>query len=286
MRGASFIWSVSNTVYLIREENLVASRAPRVKFEVHRRVSVSCGKGGIGGSSPRQSVRWISIRGSNRNESNRALFAIRDEKRWCYTCVRILLSSIARRALLSDLIIFTSPHRELRSMQKYRFAIATGENHLIRVDKRIKFIVYTSLCRKPSPSISVDCIGTRLSISSGAVATNAAGKSNRRVRELSSFRIKNSARIDISERKGGKDNNIHFFRSIFFTKAADFSLYNPICPRIPHIRSLLHDKRDSSRAISQVRMKILIRSLRFFARVKTRRYRDGMIRGISTPLAN
>jgi len=57
MRGASFIWSVSNTVYLIREENLVASRAPRMKFEVHRRVSVSYGKGGIGGSSPRQSVR-------------------------------------------------------------------------------------------------------------------------------------------------------------------------------------------------------------------------------------
>lgn len=57
MRGASFIWSVSNTVYLIREENPVASRAPRVKFEVHRRVSVSYGKGEIGGSSPRQSVR-------------------------------------------------------------------------------------------------------------------------------------------------------------------------------------------------------------------------------------
>lgn len=35
-------------------------------------------------------------------------------------------------------------------MQKYRFAIATGENHLIRVDKRIKFIVYTSLCRVSS----------------------------------------------------------------------------------------------------------------------------------------
>lgn len=178
-------------------------------------------------------------------------------------------------------------------MQKYRFAIATGENHLIRVDKRIKFIVYTSLCRVSSANYAshrrqLAWIVLGRVYRSAAVQLQRMQQANRIdvCANFLLFGLKTRRASTLAREREGRINNIHFFRSIFFTKAADFSLYNPICPRIPHIRSLLHDKRDSSRAISQVRMKILIRSLRFFARVKTRRYRDGVIRGISTPLAN